>query len=99
MSNTESEQEFFSRADKFIFLANEQCQNAISGKVSSSLLYAAARFSAYDMATKSDSASEMQKDKLEAIEFFCGRFREMLIENLDDYIANYDQYVSQSRDA
>jgi Protein of unknown function (DUF3144) len=99
MSNSESEQEFFNRADKFIFLANEQCNSAISGKVSSSLLYAAARFSAYDMATKSATVTEMQKDKDEAIEFFCGRFREMLIENLDDYLANYDQYVSQSRDA
>ena len=99
MSNIESEQEFYNRADKFIYLANEQCKVAISGKVSSSLLYAAARFSAYDMASKSATLSEMKKDKEEAIEFFCGRFREMLVENLDDYIANYEQYISQSRDA
>lgn len=99
MSNTESAQEFFDRVDKFIYMANEQCKTAISGKVSSSLLYAAARFGAYDVAKKSASVAEMKNDREEAIEFFCGRFRDMLVENIDEYIANYDQYTSPSRDA
>lgn len=95
MSNESPSPEFWVRADAIIHLANEQCKNASNGKVSSSLLYAAARFSAYNVAANVSDLEEMKADKEEAIKFFTEQFKKMLIENIDDYIENFDQYIVQ----
>ena len=87
--------EFWNRADAIIHLANEQVNEASTGKVSASLLYAAARFSAFDVASKSVNVDEMKTDRDEAISYFVDQFRKMLIENMDDYIENYEIYVSK----
>ena len=92
MSNDETPPEFWERADQVIALANEQVADSTVGKVSSSLLYAAARFNSFNVASLADSAEEMKSDKEEAIKYFTDQYKKMLIENLDDYIENFEKY-------
>ncbi len=92
MSKSEISDEFWQRADEYISIANNQSKSESSGKVGSSLLYAAARFSAFDVATSSASAEEMKTEKDEAISFYVEQFRKMITENMDEYIANYESY-------
>ncbi|KZZ62545.1 hypothetical protein A3762_12425 [Oleiphilus sp. HI0125] len=84
--------EFWERADKIIAVANEQAKEFDIGKVSSSTLYAAARYCAFNVASSADDVEEMQQDKEEAIRYFVGQFQKMLTENLDEYIASYEKY-------
>jgi hypothetical protein len=87
--------EFWNRADAVIGLANEQCRNADSGEVSSSLLYAAARFNAHIVGISASDRKELEAHREESIAFFSGEYKKMLIENLDDYIENYDKYMAK----
>ena len=97
MSNEPIPPEFWERADKVIALANEQVKGSTIGKVSSSLLYAAARFASFNVASSATDAEEMKKDKEEAIKYFTEQYRKMLIENLDDYIENYEKYNAHGK--
>jgi hypothetical protein len=84
--------EFWERADEIIALANEQAKECDIGKVSSSTLYAAARYNAFNVASSADDVEEMKKDKQEAIKYFVDQYQKMLTENLDEYIASYEKY-------
>ncbi|ABN61904.1 DUF3144 domain-containing protein [Shewanella baltica] len=92
MSDNEIPPEFWERADQVIAIANEQTKDSTIGKVSSSLLYAAARFNAFNVASSADSIDEMIKDKEEAIRYFTEQYKKMLTENLDEYIESYNEY-------
>jgi len=94
MSNNTPGPEFWARADEVIDLANRQSDESTSGKVNSSLLYAAARFSSFNVASSAGDVKEMKKNRDEAIKYFSGQFERMLIENIDDYIENFDRYTS-----
>jgi hypothetical protein len=85
---------FWDRADSFIDLANSYCENVETGKVSASLLYAAARFNASLVAGSAGSVNELKGDKEKAIAYFSEQYKKMLGENLQDYIENYEQYMS-----
>ena len=93
MSNEGIPPEFWKRADQVIALANEQVKDSTIGKVSSSLLYAAARFNAFNVASSADDVEEMKRDKEEAIRYFTEQYKNMLIENIDDYIENFKKYT------
>lgn len=93
MSKKEASKEFWKRADEYIAIANTQAQSDSVGNVGSSLLYAAARFNSFNVAFNVDGQEEMKKHKDEAIKFYMDQFEKMLIENLDDYIANYEKYI------
>jgi hypothetical protein len=85
---------FYTRADAHIELANEQAQQIGKGKVSASFLYSAARFNAYISAINSGSLECMQSEKENIVDFYMKEYKEMLIENLDDYIENYQSYMA-----
>ena len=93
MNSDEISPEFWERADQMIALANEQVKDSTIGKVSSSLLYAAARFNTFNIASSAKDATEMKKDAKEAIKYFTEQYEKMLTENLDDYIENYENYT------
>ncbi len=93
MSEKESSQQFWQRADEYIKMANTQAQNDSVGDVGSSLLYAAARFNAFNVAFNVDGVEEMKKHKDDAVQFYTDQFKKMLKENLDDYINNYEKYI------
>ncbi|WP_057833205.1 DUF3144 domain-containing protein [Colwellia sp. TT2012] len=92
MSQNEISDEFWQRADEYIELANNQSKSESKGKVGASLLYASARFSAFDVASSSTSAEEMKADKDEAISFYVEQFRKMITDNMDEYIENFKGY-------
>jgi predicted metal-dependent hydrolase len=91
-----ADETFFQRADAHIKLSNEQISKDVShGKVSASMLYAAARFNAWVSATGFVSRTEMAKSREETLDYFCKEYRKMLEENLDDYIQNYEKYMGR----
>ncbi len=86
-------EEFWRMADAFIHLANEQCEGVEREKVSSAMVYAAARFNAFIVASNAYNEKEFNEQRQEATEFFNNQFENMLAENLDDYSDNYKQYM------
>jgi len=93
MSNTTKDNEFFNRTDEIINLANSQCDSTANGKVSSSLLFAAARFNAFIVASSAKDIEEFRKDKDDAIKYFTEQYKKMFIENYDEYIKNYEKNI------
>ena len=80
-------------ADEVINLANEQCEKAESSdEVIASLLYASARFNAFLIAATAQSAADIQSGKDDAVAYFTEQYRQLLQDNLDDYIENFDEY-------
>lgn len=92
MSKDKISEDFWKRADEYIAIANSQSKREDAGKVGASLLYAAARFSAFDVASKVDNAEEMIDSKEDAISFYVEQFKKMITENMDEYIDNYQDY-------
>lgn len=90
--NNEVPPEFWDRADEIIGTANKQVQKSSIANVSSSILYAAARFNAFNVASSAENVEQMKEDRDEAIKYFTDQYRKMLIENLDDYIDNFEEY-------
>lgn len=88
--------EFWERADQIIALANEQCEQSRGNEVATSLLYAAARFNAFLVASKTNDVVKMQQEKDDAVAFFTEQYRRMLTDNFNDYIANFDKYTQPS---
>lgn len=99
MSKEQTDEEFRLRADAFIHLANEQRHDASNDEVNASLLYAATRFNAFIVASAAKDVEEMKEDRDEAIRYFTERFRQMLLENIDDYVQNYEDYIQRFRKA
>ena len=87
---------FYERADAHIHLSNDQITNEINrGQVSSSTMYAVARFNAWVSASGFQNREDMFKTKEEILEYFVTEYRKMLEENVDDYIANFDSYMKK----
>lgn len=86
--------EFYERADAHIHLSNDQISGEITrGKVSASMMYATARFNSWVSACGWHNAQEMAEAKEETLEYFVTEYRNMLEENLDDYIKNFESYM------
>ena len=85
-----TEREFRRVADTFIDRANEHLSTVPKENVGMSLLFAAARFNAFVVASHSKTADKYEADRAKAIEFFTERYLSMLEENLDDYRRVYE---------
>lgn len=95
MSNTEQQDvdpKFFERADAHIHLSNSHLADINPGKVSASMMYATARFSAYVSWIGFDKADDMASRRDETVRYFVEQYQAMLEENLDDYIGRFDEY-------
>ena len=89
------DEEFYGRADAHINLSNEQISKSIGkGKVSSSFMYSLSRFNAWVSASGWNTKKEMEESKEETIEYFVTEYRKMLEENFNDYIDNFNEYMS-----
>ena len=96
MTNATSGQlddKFYERADAHIHLANDQVEEATHQMVNASMLFAAARFSAFVSARGFTSGAAMEAKRAETIEYFVTGFRQMLEGNLDAYSKNFDSYL------
>jgi hypothetical protein len=93
-SNIETQDpNFFDRADAHIHLSNSQITDEIGpGKVSSSMMYATARFNAYRSWIGFDDPEAMAAAREETVQYFVEQYQIMLEENLDDYINNFERY-------
>lgn len=89
------DEEFWQVTDDFIKLANEQCDKHKNGKVSTSILFSAARFNVFMYASTAKDLSEFQKDKELAVEYLTDQYKKVLIENLSDYEKNYQDYLEK----
>ena len=92
MSNNTPGPEFWNRVNAIINLANDQCDSADPGEVGSSTLFASARFNAFLVARSTGNAENMKLERERALEYFTDQFRKMMADNLDDFIANIDNY-------
>lgn len=96
MKDNEFDKEFWDRANQFINLANEQSQEVSPGEVSSSLLFAAARFNAFVAAATARNIDELKENKEEAIRYFSNQYYEMFVENIEDWIENYEKHINKT---
>lgn len=87
------DESFFERADEHINLSNLQLKSVSKGKVSASMMYSVSRFNSWLSASGFNNADEMKKAKKETLDYFVNEYRNMLEENLEDYINNFDQYM------
>jgi hypothetical protein len=96
MSDTTPDKEFWNLADAFVALANQSCSAASRGKVSAAMLYAAARFNTFVVASTVKNKEEFTTQKKEAEAYFTAQFEKMLRENIGDYEANFAKYVEKT---
>ena len=85
-----TEREFRRVADTFIDRANEHLETVPKENIGMSLLFAAARFNAFVVASHSETVAKYEADRAKAIEFFTEQYLRMLEENLDDYRRVYE---------
>jgi len=95
MSKENRDDAFWEITDEFIKLANDQCDEHKNGKVSTSILFSAARFNSFMYASTAKGLEGFQKDKETAIEYLTDQYRKVLIENLSDYEKNYKDYLEK----
>ena len=88
------DEEFYKRADAHIGLSNSQISEKIGqGKVSASNMFSAARFNAWITASSWNNSEELAAAKKDAMKYFVAEYTNMLEQNLDDYIENFDLYM------
>lgn len=85
MTDEATEREFRKVADTFIDLANEHIQTIQKENVGMALLFAAARFNAFVVASHAGTLEKYEGEHDKAAEFFSAEYLRMLRENLDDY--------------
>ena len=94
----EANEQYWSHVDLFISQANQLSPEQGLDHTSSTLLYAAARFNAFNASSKYKNADALAQDKDEAVKYFTASFEKMLRQNLDDYEKNFKQYIQTNRD-
>lgn len=94
----DADHDFYDRAHEHLRIANEQLTGVSEGQVSASMMYACARFNAWLSATNRDSAKDLKGAYGETIEYFVAQYRKMLVTNLDDFVANFGDYMRPPAD-
>ena len=87
-------QAFWKVADSFIAHANSQ-NDTDRGIVSAGFAYSSARFNAFVIASQCGNKDAFEAEKDAAIEYFVTQYKLALTENVADYSANFDKYISQ----
>ena len=95
MSQQDTNEQFFERADAHINLANQQTLTADRGRVGASMMIAAARFSAWLAAHRFQSAERLRAGKQETMQHFMQQFQQMLDDNIEDHIRQFEQKASK----
>jgi hypothetical protein len=90
MSKTDIDREFRKIVDSFIHLANQHIDIHQREHVGLALLYAAARFNSFVVASRATELDAFDSDRAAAFEFFLREYQRMLNENLDDYRKVYE---------
>ena len=93
-SNSMPSKAFFDRANAIIQVANDHNQDPEikTGEISASFMYALTRYNAWFGSTGFKTAEQMQLKKAEMMKYYVDEYTKMLEGNMDDYIANFDEY-------
>ena len=83
MSNGKQEIPRSVMADQFIALANEFTKTESKERVGAAIMFAAARYNAFEASSKSN---DLKKDKDDALSWYSKEYRKMLDANVDDLI-------------
>ncbi len=94
MAESKPDEAFWRVADGFIAHANSQ-NDTDRGVVSAGFAYSAARFNAFVIASQCGTKENFEAEKDAAIEYFVGQYKLALTENVADYSANFDKYISK----
>lgn len=70
-------------ADKFIELANEFTKSESKERVGAAIMFAAARYNAFEAYSKSE---DLNKDKVDVLNWYSNEYRRMLDANMDEII-------------
>lgn len=89
----DNDQAFWDLTEQFVEQANSALETTDPGKIGAALLYAAARFNAFVVASASVDRKEYIADMDEAMEYLSKQFRHMLGDNLRDFKDNYKVYI------
>lgn len=95
MSGQAISPKFRARADEIIDLANRQAQKTPTGQVSASMMYATARFNAFQVTATSESAEELADERERAVEYFTSQYRKMFEDHFDECVANFARYTGR----
>ncbi|BDZ73911.1 MULTISPECIES: DUF3144 domain-containing protein [Methylophaga] len=95
MSENSPSKTFQERVDEFVAIANQQAAESSVEDVNTAVLFSAARFNAFSVARSVENAENLQAEKQAAIEYFTQRYAEMLNQNLEEYIARFDNYTQK----
>jgi hypothetical protein len=80
--NPETEKQFFDLSNSFVKLANEHASAISPAKVSAAMMYAAARFNTYALAS-----AKPEIDEVEALKQLVTQYEDMCRENIADHAA------------
>ena len=79
MQTNDVPKEFFDVADEFVHLANRLGEKWPTSRISSSMMYATARYNAFNFyALEPDPEANFDK----AVDYLCQQYRSMLLENM-----------------
>ena len=97
MNENLPDEAFLQLTDSFVQLANEHSETLGGVKAGAALLFAATRFNAFVVASRSRDVEEFRGDRDTAVRHFSDQHEKMLIENLDDYEENFERYITRFR--
>lgn len=92
-SEKQAEESYWQLVEEIIELANKRAEELKPGVVSSALLQATSRYSAFYVAGSSESRKDLIEDKDDAIANISQEFKKQFASNLEDYIENYKVYL------
>jgi Protein of unknown function (DUF3144) len=95
-AQAQADADFWRVADSFVAHANAQASNTDRGVVSAGFAYSSARFNAFVIASQCGTKEAFEAEKAKAVEYFVEQYKLALTENVADYTANFDKYISQS---
>ncbi len=94
----QTDEKFFQRVDTLIAIANGYVKAEVHPtRATNSFMFAAARFNAWMVAAGYKDVEEFANEKEKVIAHFTEQYKLMLNENLDDYIKNFDKYMSPAK--
>jgi hypothetical protein len=94
MSDIKRDKEFWELTDSFIQLANTHLNQVKPSLVSTSALFAAARFNAFVITAASENKAQLIAEKEAAIAYFMEQYESMLRENLDEHLSRFDEQAN-----
>jgi len=80
-----SEEQIYNLIEQLLDVANEAAEELGPDAANSALLQAAARYNAFIVAANTD---DLKDEKHSAVSYLVTRYKEMLSDNMDDFIAN-----------